>query len=68
MIRLIASGTLIVTAVGVCGLVTSRRRRRNDPVFRRSHALAALRRIAEAPHPMPPPCHPVEAIEHVRLI
>jgi hypothetical protein len=62
------SALIIVVAAIVCGLVWSRRRRRNDPVFRRANALAALGRITQAPRPAIPPCHHLEPIEHVSLI
>jgi hypothetical protein len=63
MIAAVWTGAALLIALSVRVLVRSRRRRRNDPVFRRSRALAALGRAADMPGvvdattPHPEPIH-----------
>jgi hypothetical protein len=62
------SGMVVVLVTCGAGLAWSRRRRHNDPVFRRSRALAALGDITQLAHRTVPTCHPNEPLEHVSLI
>lgn len=49
MVAVVAVPAAVVTALTIA-LVRSHRRRRDDPVLRRSRALAALGHVAELPH------------------
>jgi hypothetical protein len=61
-------GAALVIAVWVRVLVPSRRRRRDDPVFRRSRALAALGRAADMPRVVDPTTPEPEPMLHVHLV
>ena len=69
MLAAVAIGATLTIALLVRVPIRSRRRRRNDPVFRRSRALAALGRATDMPRVVdqttrsPEPMHNVELVE-----